>query len=261
MRDAERCETAERRPLILAASARLRVEAQAASLLVRREPAGAHRFPISRIDRVVCGTAAAWSGEALALCFQNGVTITWVDGRGNPLADLLPRLASASTLNASLDRFLELPGWSESYGNWLRRRRMAVLKDWFRDRQRRGAEVDRGEYETWLRSYVNNGKVPGTCVAEMFGWCRAVAAARLTQAGLRVRYWARDGQPMELAEDIAGLLWAALNLEYGRLGSSASGTPAAARAFEASTRKRTEDVAEHLAQLNAHVCRALEAWR
>src|SRR5690606_11801520 len=120
-----------------------------------------------------------------------------------------------SSLDAVLDRFLQLPRWAESYGNWLKRRRFAIVLRWAKHRCERGWPLTRGEYDTAIRTYVQNAVIQGVCSVEMLGWCRGVAAARLNQAGLRTRYWAYGGQSMELAEDVAGLLWAELNFEYG----------------------------------------------
>lgn len=253
-------EQAARRPLILSARIRVRVDAQAESLVVRREPAGEQRFPVARIDRVVCGPGASWSGAALTLCLERGIAITWVSAQGVPLGDAAPRLANPSSLDACLDRFLERPSWAASYGNWLRRRRLAILVRWARGRRDRAIPVSAGEWAAYMRDYVHNARPVVVYPLEMFAWCRSVAIARLGQAGLRSRYWAYDGQPLDLAEDIAGLLWAEINFEHAGLGGGVQEPRAAATTFEASGTSRTDSLREHLALLNLHVCRAIDEW-
>jgi hypothetical protein len=248
-----------RKPLILHGT-RLCVVAQGESLAVRREPAGVQRFPAARIDRVVCAVNVVWSGAAIALCLRRGITITWVDGRGGPIGDAVPRLVHPSSLDASLDRFLEMPRWAESYGNWRRRRRKWIMLQWAIARRDRGAPLTVGEWEARKREYVQNARVAAVYSPELFAWCRSVVVTSLGRAGLRTRYWAYDGQPLDLAEDMAELLWAEINFDHAVFGSGVNDTRTGAFVFESDATRRIDTLREHVAQLNAHVCRALEAW-
>lgn len=249
-----------RKPLYLAARKPIQVGAQAQSLVVRHAGSPTQRIPLARIDRIVCNRHTDWSGEALALCLAHGITLTWLDGSGCALGDCSPRLAEPSSLDTAIERFLELPGWASSYGNWLRRRRMAVLFQWAHERLEHTGPVSRDEWETAKREFVYKGALQATLNAELRGWCHALIVARLHDAGLHTRYWAHDGEPLELAEDLSVLLWASVNLAGGCMLAKARAPRVQAMAFEAAIDRYIERICDHLAQLRRHVAQALDSW-
>jgi hypothetical protein len=260
VRGSRTAETPRRKPLYLATRTPIRVAAEAESLVVRGAGNQMQRFPVARLDRIVCNRHTDWSGEALALCLRRGITVTWVDGAGCALGDCSPRLADASSLDAWLERYVESPRWTTSHGNWLRRRRMTLLVTWARARLASGFQVARDEWETLKREFVYKGVIHALLPAELHGWCHAFVVARLHSAGLHARYWGYDGTALELAEDLTALLWAAMNLDAGTLATRVSTPRTLAMAFEAGTRGNEANLRDQLAHLRLHVGRAIDAW-
>lgn len=249
-----------RKPLYLATRTPVRVCADADSLVVRGTGHQAQRFPLARVDRIICNRHTDWSGEALALCLGRGITVTWVGGDGCALGDCSPRLSDPSSLDASLERYLESPGWPCQYGNWLRRRRMALLIEWARRRLARGTPVPHDDWETLKREFVYKGVIRAMLPPELQGGYHAFVIARLSSAGLHGRYWGYDATPLELAEDLTALLWAAMNLEAGTLASSVQSPRTTAMVFEAGVRDNEQTLRDQLAHLRLHVARAIDTW-
>lgn len=253
-------EILRRKPLYLATRATIRVTAEAECLVLRGTGSQVRRFPVARLDRIVCNRHADWSGEALALCLARGITVTWLGADGRALGDCSPRLAEPSTLHAALESYLEMPRWTASYGNWLRRRRMALLIRWARGRLAAGTGISRDQWETLKREFVYKGTMQPTLTAELPGWCHALVVARLKDAGLHTRYWGYDGEALELAEDLSALLWAGMNLDWGTLMGAAREPKAQAMALEAAMDGQIERIRDHLAHLRRHVAQALDSW-
>jgi CRISPR/Cas system-associated endonuclease Cas1 len=84
---------ADARTLYLAAAEPLRVTSTGEALVVSR-PAQAHlgvqRVPVARVLRVICTVQVDWSGAALALCMQRGITVSWLDAHGASRGHLWP---------------------------------------------------------------------------------------------------------------------------------------------------------------------------
>lgn len=254
-------DTPARKPLYLATRDPLRIGAQADSLVVHQATKSVRRFPLARIDRILCGSQADWSGEALALCMASGVTITWISGRGDVLGQCAPHQGDSASRTAQLERFLEHPDWAARYSNWLRGRRMTVLADWASARTREGNGPGETQWMQRKRDYVYKGMLAEVFDADARGWCHAWTVARLCEAGLAVRYWGYDASPLELADDIAGLLWAEVNLAAGALAHGAGGGREGLLFFENWTRLNPGRAADHLAQLNRFVARENDTWR
>jgi len=253
--------TPARKPLYLATGLRLRIIAQAESLVIQQPAKSDRRFPLARIDRVVCGSQTDWSGEALALCMANGVTITWVSGRGEVLGQCASSRRVAASREARLESFLDHPDWETRYRDWLRSRRMSVLMDWAAARAGRNAAPRAAVLERHKREYVYHAVITEVFGTEAKGWCHAWTVARLREAGLAARYWGHDASALDLADDIAGLLWAEINLAGGAIVKGASGGRDGMLFFENWTRLNGARPADHLAQLNRLVARENETWR
>lgn len=54
-------------------------------LILTRDNAHIQRYPVTRICRIICNQHVTWDGEALALCFNQGIPITWTDGHNQVL--------------------------------------------------------------------------------------------------------------------------------------------------------------------------------
>lgn len=249
-----------RKPLYLATRAKFRVRAEGESLVVSRDAGACQRFPVARIDRVVCGARADWTGEALALCLARGITVTWVAPDGHAIGDCTPRVARRSGFHDALESYVETPDWRFGYGNWLRRARMTVLIRWARHRLAAGNPVEPAVWEAHKREFVCKAELRSAFAPELNAWCRAAVVARLAAMGLRSRYYGYDGEAMELAEDLTMLVWAGLTFRYGDLLAGTLEPGAVPMAFEAGAAERDRELRDHLARLRMHVTRAVDSW-
>lgn len=257
------CAIAERparKPLYLATRARLRVRAEGESLVVSRDPGGCQRFPVVRIDRIVCGARADWTGEALTLCLARGITVTWVAPGGHPIGDCTPRLARRGGFHDALELYVETPEWRFGYANWLRRQRMSVLIRFARRRLDEGNPVEPTEWEAHKREFVFKAELHSPLAPELHAWCRAAVVARLAAKGLRSRYYGYDGEALELAQDLTTLSWAGLTFRYGGLLAGTLEPEAVPMAFESGAAEREHELQDHLARLRMHVARAVDSW-
>lgn len=247
-----------KKPLTLATSQALHVSLDGDALTLRNST-GRQRFPLARIAHIVCNRHAHWSGEALCACLSHGIPITWQDGHGAALGGAAPRLGSTSSLHVALEHYLELPDWGQRYGNWLRCRRMAVLCAQARAAAKSGQTYSAEYFAEIKRNYVYRGQTVARFPEAGLAWCYGAALQGLVAEQLLGRYWGYGGTPLELAEDMAGLFWAALNLGCGPLPEA--GTARSRMLFFESWRHEHGDLLpEHLAHLARHVARESEAW-
>lgn len=250
--------SAPRKPLYLSTSQPLRVGLDGEALTLKNDT-GTQRFPLARIARIVCNRHVDWSGQALAACLTNSISITWQDGHGAALGGAAARLATPSLLHPALELYLELADWTGRYGNWLRCRRMAILCAVARRARENGHPFPSETFSDLKREYVYLGRLSPLFPDEGLGWCHAAAMQQLAEEQLLARYRGYGGEPLELAEDLAGLLWAALNLECGGL-AEAGTTQSRMMFFESWLHEHPNLLREHLAHLARHVARENEAW-
>lgn len=260
LRGAAAAGSVPRKPLYLATRQTVRIDADGNHLILRRPGAAVQRYPLARIDRIVCNRHADWTGNALALCLAHGIPLVWVDGQGEAVGSALPRLVAASPMAALLESYLELPDWAARFDNWVRRRRLETLTASALRAVREGRAPDAAAFQQIKRSYVYNGEVPAAFAPEGRGWCHALVIRHLHQQGLQARYWGYDGQPLELADQLADLLWAELNLDCGSLPADTSSGRALMLMFETWARRRQERLITHLADLKRHLARENETW-
>lgn len=245
-----------RKALYLAATGPIIVSAAGPSLVVRREPRGCARFPLARIDRVICNRNAQWSGEALLLCLQQGITVTWVDGRGRAVGDATATRARQGPFAERIERYVEGPEWPQRYANWLRRRRMAILQHWAAQRVAAGNTLDRGTFEGLKRAYVYRVE-SAPFDGEGSGACQALVLESLEREALDKRYWGHGGGVLELCADLAALLWAEYSLACGTLPASAQTQATKLLFFERWADTGRRRLLEHLGDLQRHVATEL----
>ncbi|MCK6426813.1 MAG: CRISPR-associated endonuclease Cas1 [Burkholderiaceae bacterium] len=252
---------ADARTLYLAAAERLRVTSTGEALVIGRPDAphlGAQRIPVARVLRIVCGDSAEWSGAALALCQQRGITITWLNGRGEAAGHLWPErprrvdLADALNVLAADD-----PGWSDAYRHWLRHQRLAVLQTWQAERGAAGQPVREAEWQEAKRRWVYRDEPPELLPALLHGLAAALVTHRLSECGLLPHYWCCVGEPVELAHDLTRLIWAEMNYCAGPLAAAVDQPREAAAIFERWSGRCVGALHQHLANLRAHALREL----
>jgi len=248
------------RTLYLVPEDTLHVSSTGEALVATRPDGEVHRLPASRLLRVVCSERVHWSGAALGLCQARGITVTWLDPRGNALGHLWPAATRRTDIADALEALASLPGdWAHTYGNWLRRQRLLVLNRWQHQRARGGQPVPPDEWQRALRAWVYRGEIAEHLPTVLNGMISALVAARLVEMGLPARYWCFDAERIELAADVTRLIWAELNLSGGAIAQAMQHTRDAAALFEQWSTRCADIAHDHLASLNALALRELQA--
>jgi hypothetical protein len=119
--------TIDSRPLYLAPSPDTYVSLDGPALCVSREERAPQLFPLQRLSRVVTATDIGWSSKALLACAERGISVVFMDERGDVAARLTGRTGARDELHKRLVEFLLLPQAEGMYGYWFRnyRRRAA----------------------------------------------------------------------------------------------------------------------------------------
>ena len=117
----------EARPLYLAPVPDTYVSLDGPALCLSREEQAPRFFPLQRLSRVVTATTIGWSSEALLACAGRGISVVFMDERGDITARLVGRPGACDDLYQRLSEFLLLPQAEGMYGFWFRtyRRRAA----------------------------------------------------------------------------------------------------------------------------------------
>lgn len=253
--------TPDRKPLYLSALRELSVDSAQDSLVIRQTGAAPRRMPLSRIDRIVCRGNTRWSGSAINQCAKAGIPIIWLDNSGTCAGATLPHRAPRNPLAALLERYVAAPGWTDRFDIWLLRRRLETLTDWAMREARAGRPVDGQLLGALKRDYVYRGELAELFPPQGKGWCQALVISRLQHDGIAPRHWGHGGHALELAEHIAGLLWAELNLDTGSLTAAAEQGVLVAQLFESWSHLRAFRIGHHLADLHRHLESERESWQ
>ena len=254
-------DTPERKALYLLAGMGTRIEAGSGHLLLRLTNNPLQRYPASRIARIICNTHALWSGEALKLCFANGIAITWVDAHGHAVGSAQASHPQHPPIAALLETYLELQDWPQRFENWVTHRRHQILIDCAHRAAANQRTLSPEQYRELKRQFIYNGAHPLIFEPQGEGFCHALAVDHLQRAGLQATYWGFDAQAFELASQLASLLWAELNLECGTLPAQTDQHKLVAHLFEAWARQREVRLQHHLCDLKCHMAREVDAWR
>jgi hypothetical protein len=249
-----------RKPLYLLSKDPNRIDARSDHLVLHRNIGGPMRFPLARVCRIICNRHLTWSGAALALCLSEGVPITWVDGQGHALGATQTRHAQPLPFATLIEVYLELPDWPKRFNNWLTRRRLETLVSCARRAAETGHGLAADDFESLKREFVYNGVHPVAFSLDGEGWCHALTVDRLHREGLQGCYWGFDATRLELATELATLLWAELNLDCGTLAASSDSQIVIARLFETWAHQREVRLLQHLSDLKRHLAREIETW-
>ncbi len=249
-----------RKALYLATSTPLRIDAEGETLLLRRAAHATARYPLARIDRIICNRHADWSGNALARCLAHGIPLVWVDGHGTALGSAGPRLATAQPFDALLDSYLERADWRSHYDNWLKRRRLDILVLTALRATYAGHPMSQADFDDHKRAYVYNGQIDPVFPEMARAWCHAFVVKQLAIVAIATTHWAYDGQPLDLADDLCGLLWAELNLEAASLAAAADQTRTQLLLIESWIARHPGRLPEHLARFRRHLAHENQQW-
>ncbi len=250
--------SSDARTLYLAPTTPLRVSSTGEALVVSHPDGRVMRLPVARVLRVVCADTTEWSGAALSLCLQRGISITWLNHQGEAEGHLWPCSQRRVALDDALDILAaDSPDWSAHYANWLRHQRQGVLKRWSMQRSAAGQPVAVGEWERAKQSYVYRAEIGVHLPLSLHGMAAALVASRLNESGLQPHYWCTVGEPVALAADLTALVWAEMNLCTGTLADAIEQPAETATLFERWSLTCAGIVHEHLAHLHGQALRAL----
>ncbi len=255
---------ADRKPLYLLGTRSANVDAGADHLVLRqRDDSGkiypTMRYPVYRINRVVSNHHVSWSGRALALCFARQVPLTWVDGHGNYLGSGLSRQVG-SPFALLLDNYLQRPDWWVCFKQWRARRRLNTLIVCAERAAEAGQPLTQRAFDDLKRQVVYHGKPPVRFDRIGLAWCHALVVPRLIEDGLDVSYWGFGARSLNLAMELAALLWAELNLDCGTLPSHANQGLVKAQFFETWSHERERRLLDHIGDFQRHVAEEGDVW-
>ncbi|MFZ5490164.1 MAG: CRISPR-associated endonuclease Cas1 [Pseudomonadota bacterium] len=181
------------------------IRADDVRLIVSVEHSAPRPFPFSRIERIVSGPNAQWRGQAIAACLSRDIPIIWLDNSNHPVGDSHPLYREGGTLHQALQHYLDLPDCIERYANWLKSQRMDSL-----NRLRSQGQLGWIDAARHLKDYVYKNNPLSQPSPALRAASQSIVNSKLAQTHTRTRYWGPDGQPLELASDMAHLL----SMEY-----------------------------------------------
>ena len=215
------------------------------------------RYPLVRVARVVSSTDVVdWSGPALALCMRAGISITWLDAKGQAIGSIYPLQRTHTPLGTALELWTESTEGPTRYQNWLRSRRMDVLVRWG---EAQTITITPQLWENTKREWVYGKNHNQHLPLGLRSLCLAYVAAQLGAGGLTPQLWGPRLEVMDLDEDLCELLWAEMNLGSGPLADNAEEAPALTTLFERWSNRNASALALHLASLHRTALKALHS--
>jgi hypothetical protein len=245
------------RALYLGSREHKRVSCTAEALVVTNAQAQVMRYPVARVARVVSSTDVVdWSGPALALCMRAGISITWLDAKGQAVGSIYPQQRTNTPLGTALELWTEGTEGPIRYQNWLRARRMDVLVRWG---EAQTITLTPQLWESTKREWVYAKTYTQHLPLGLRSLCLAYVAAQLGACGLSPQLWGPKLEGMNLDDDLCELLWAEMNLGSGPLADNAEEAPELTTLFERWSNRNASALALHLASLHRTALKALHS--
>jgi hypothetical protein len=246
----------DRKPLYLIVSRPAQMKAGPDHLVLHRAEVAPQNYPLARVARIICSHHIMWSGQALALCMTHQISITWLGAHGRAIGYTQSLGQPPYPAAVLIECYLECPQWAQHFNNWLRHRRMNVLHTCARRAQTADHPYSAEYLAELKREFVYQGDIQPCFPSEGEGWSHALAVDRLQREGLAATWWGYDAVPFALAEELARLLWAELNLTCGALPAHGDNMTAA-RFFETWAWTHGDRLMEHLGDFKRHMAGAL----
>ena len=218
------------------------------------------RFPLSRIDRIVCGDNVDWRGAALMACMEHGIAVVIEAGRGRAVGYALPTVEPGEPLHACLELLAAMPAATHRLDNWLRHRRMDVVDRWWREYCGAHKSPPGYYYEEVKRRYVYNAEAPVYLRDTLRPICEAYVLARLRRHGALPVYDCIGGTRLSLLDAFTTLIWGEINLHSGALAIVASERQIQLTFLETWFREHDLVIDRHLTALKFFTTRELRPW-
>ena len=250
-----------RQPLYINGTVRWRVETRHGALELAAEGRALRRFPLGRVDRVICGPGVDWTGEALFECLKWGVTVLFENGRAQAVGYALPAVAQGEPLHQCLMLFAGVPEAHVQFENWLRHRRMEVVARWWEGYVAAHPSTTGYYYDEVKRQFVYWAEVLPRLNESLRVLCEARALAELRRAGALPAYDLADDLQLAVLDEITTLVWGQINLESGALAVMAAERLLQVSFLEAWFEQNALVLSRHLSALKLFVVEALRPWR
>lgn len=218
-----------RQTLYVGQSRVTRLHADRLALLVEPEGCAVARVPLPRIERIVAGPMADWTGAALLACMRASVPVAFGDAAGGACGSLWPVLRASGVLDAELTLFAERRQASDAWRDGVRVLRARLLRELW---ARYGRAPEGALWEEQRRQFVYQGSQRARHIERVDVRCHALVSSQLRQQGVQPRYATGQGRWIEVAVDLAAALDDVRSLEAPLERAASGGQELKARAFE-----------------------------
>lgn len=243
----------QRKAIYLLSAKEQRIESDNQRLIITNENCAPQPIPFNRISRILSGANTQWQGKSIAACLARDIPIIWLDQSHTPVGDAHPLHREKGELHQTLLNYLDLPDWRERYSNWLKSRRMAITSQLRQQRILGLFDFERLKREYVHRNHPSNRPQPAIRAA-----CQAIVNQQLAKWRCQTRYWGVEGEPMELASDIAELI----AQEYHLSQTQPQKTIAEQiQNLEAWWKDSQINLQQHFNELRKHLAQENESWQ
>lgn len=221
-------------------------------LIVSVEQSTPRPFPFSRIARIVSGPNTQWRGNAIAACLMRDIPIIWLDKANQPTGDAHPLYREGGPLHHDIHHYLDLPDSMERYANWRKSQRMNSITH-LRDQGLLGW-MDAARH---TKDYVYKNTPRSQPSPIIRAACQSVVNRRLAELHTRTRYWGQEGQPLELASDLAHILTMEYHLAHPE---QPQGQDRQIHQFETWWKQGRARLEHLLSNFRKHISNEVESW-
>lgn len=243
----------QRKAIYLLSAKEQRIENDNQRLLITNENYAPQPIPFNRISRILSGANTQWKGKSIAACLARDIPIIWLDQSHTPVGDAHPLHREKGELHQTLLNYLDHPDWRMCYGNWLKSRRMAIISQL---RQQRILGLF--EYECLKREYVHRNNPSNRPQPAIRAACQAIVNQQLAEWRSQTRYWGLEGEPLELASDIAELIAHEYHLSQTQPKKTVSEQ---IQHLEAWWKNNQINLQRHFNELRKHLAAENETWQ
>lgn len=181
----------------------VRLHSDKQALLVQPEGSAAARVPLARIERIISGPLAEWTGAALAACADAHIGVAFAGRNGMACASLAPFQETSGRLDAELTLFAESPNAETAWRDGVRGLRSRLLNDMWHNNH---CPPEGQLWEEQRRSFVYQGSQLARHSLGVTAHSHAAVCAQLHREGLQRRYPTRGGRWIEIACDLSAAL-------------------------------------------------------
>lgn len=246
----------QQRALYILSPNRQNIHSDNTRLIITAESNAPRPIPFQRINRIISGSNAHWSGQAIVACINRNIPIIWLDHHHQPIGDTHPLHSAGGSLHHALQNYTDLPDWPERYANWLKSRRMDIL-----NRLQRHNIHTRKEIDNLKRDYVHRNQLNPAPAHLIRATLQSVVNQQLAEHHTRARYWGDDGHPLEIAHDLESLITAEYHLENHWRQSTRKTAQETIHHLENWLKDNQSRLHEHLGHLHKHLANENQTWR